>query len=114
MSDHITTARKTFNCFIEGATARYIRANIQRRIIPIQKLTNKKMKVMVFIFFAISARILPDTISQLFYPGKDIKLMKRDADDDFRKSLLRNILSSTDSSQDSSLDSLLGDLLTNR
>lgn len=72
------------------------------------------MKVMFFIFFIVSARILPDTISQLFYPGKDINLMKRDADDDFRKSLLRNILSSTDSSQDSSLDSLLGDLLTNR
>ena len=72
------------------------------------------MKVIFFIFFTVSARILPEMISQLFYPGENMKLMKRDADDDFRKSLLRNILSSTDSSQDSSLDSLLGDLLTNR
>ena len=114
MSDHITTVRKTFNCFIEGATARYKRANIQLRIIPIQALTYNTMKVIIFIFFTVSARILPETISQLFYPGKDINLMKRESDDDFRKSLLRNILSSTDSSQDSSLDSLLGDLLTNR
>ena len=70
------------------------------------------MKLIILIFFSVSARILPDMISQLFYPGKDIKLLKR-GDDDFRKSLLMNILSATDNSEDSSLDSLLGDLLTN-
>ena len=71
------------------------------------------MKIIILIFLSVSAKILPDVISQLFYPGKEIKLLKR-SDDDFRKSLLMNILGATgDNSQDSSLDSLLGDLLTN-
>ena len=70
------------------------------------------MKVIILIFLSVSARMVPDMISQLFYPGKDINILKR-GDDDFRKSLLMNILSATDNSEDSSLDSLLGDLLTN-